>query len=378
MRNTSIQWCHSTINPIMGCAGCELWPSPAGLLKELQSRIRQLSSDSSHDRIADAVADATRPFQWTSELYAARNQVAAQVAATLGLPPGAADELADVFRGNCKCYAGLLGTLRAGHAGYADHFEVPKAFPGRVAGAARWRAPSPAENAAKPWLIGAPRMIFISDMGDALSADVSFDYLRSEIIEPVNSADGSRQLWLWLTKRPGRLAEFGRWLADQGVAWPDHLVAMTTVTSQTTHARVDQLRQVPAKWKGLSCEPVFSALDLDLTGINWVIAGGGSDILAEPFHVEWALQLQQHCREHDAAFFLKQLGRRPFFDGQPINLADPHGGEWDEWPDPNWKVREIPAAFRGFAQPPTISTRQRPASPGPRLAPVGKITSNSK
>ena len=25
MKNTNIQWCHSTINPVMGCDGCELW-----------------------------------------------------------------------------------------------------------------------------------------------------------------------------------------------------------------------------------------------------------------------------------------------------------------------------------------------------------------
>ncbi|MDQ3702196.1 MAG: phage Gp37/Gp68 family protein, partial [Chloroflexota bacterium] len=24
-RTTPIQWCDSTVNPVMGCAGCELW-----------------------------------------------------------------------------------------------------------------------------------------------------------------------------------------------------------------------------------------------------------------------------------------------------------------------------------------------------------------
>ena len=26
MKNTPIQWCDATINPAMGCDGCELWP----------------------------------------------------------------------------------------------------------------------------------------------------------------------------------------------------------------------------------------------------------------------------------------------------------------------------------------------------------------
>jgi hypothetical protein len=40
MKNTKIQWCDSTINPVMGCDGCELWPSPATLRREI---VRALS-----------------------------------------------------------------------------------------------------------------------------------------------------------------------------------------------------------------------------------------------------------------------------------------------------------------------------------------------
>jgi hypothetical protein len=40
MKNTKIQWCDSTINPVMGCDGCELWPSPATLRGEI---VRALS-----------------------------------------------------------------------------------------------------------------------------------------------------------------------------------------------------------------------------------------------------------------------------------------------------------------------------------------------
>jgi len=157
-----------------------------------------------------------------------------------------------------KCYAGLLGTNRAGHKGYADQFEIPKCHPGRMADAARWGLPTAKEIETKPWLAGLPRLIFISDMGDALSGSISFDYLRQKIIENVTSSAGRRHIWLWVTKRPTRMAEFGAWLLEQGVAWPDNLVAMTTVTSQSKANRVDQLRKVPSRWKGLSVEPCSS------------------------------------------------------------------------------------------------------------------------
>jgi protein gp37 len=346
MRNTPIQWTHSTINPVMGCDGCELWPSKAGLLRNLKRPILACANPPPEPEISTALAIAAGDFTTTSEIHAARKRIAADVVVRLQLPATAVKLLEDEIRKSCKCYAGLLGTMRPAHKGYADRFESPKLFPGRMATAARWAPPAAPENEAKPWLVGAPRMIFISDMGDALSGNVPFDYLRDEIIGAVNFIEGSRHIWLWLTKRPARMAAFGQWLDRQNIRWPDNLVAMTTVTSHATRGRVDELRKVPAKFRGLSCEPIYSELDLDLTGIDWLIAGGGSDIFAEPFHVEWALQLRDRCRHSRTALFLKQLGRNPFFNGQPLQLRDPHGGEWDEWPDPAWRVREIPAGFK--------------------------------
>jgi protein gp37 len=246
----------------------------------------------------------------------------------------------------------MLGTNRAGHKGYADQFEVPKCFPGRMAKAARYGPPTAAEDAAKPWLAGCPRLIFVSDMGDALSGGITFDFLRAEIVDPVSSPLGRRHVWLWLTKRPGRMAQFGDWLASQGVAWPENLVAMTTVTSQERIGRIEELRKVPSRLKGLSLEPLFGPVDPPLEGIDWVIVGGGSDVLAGPFHVEWALDIQARCRDAGVALFLKQLGRRPFYGGCPVKLANQHGGDWAEWPA-EWRVRQVPPAFLEYRPYPT-------------------------
>ncbi len=290
--------------------------------------------------VLDAVGDLE-----TSDIYRNRKAIAAEITEKLGLTKRSANVLVDIIRSECKCYAGLLGTNRAGHKGYADAFVEPKLFPGRMATAALWGPPSEAEHEAKPWLAGAPRMIFVSDMGDALSASVDFSYLRQEIIDVVASEAGTKHVWLWLTKRPSRMVEFGRWLLKQGIRWPDNLVAMTTVTSQATSGRVAELRKVPSKFKGLSIEPLFTELNLDLTGIDWCIVGGGSDTLAEPFHVEWALGLREQCRKAGTAFFLKQLGKNPMFNGKPLPLVNRHGGDWSEW-DKSWRTREIPAGFR--------------------------------
>jgi protein gp37 len=306
----------------------------------VSSKPGNLSQPDLRKLVSEVVSDRD-----TSELYRDRKAIAAELAEKLGLDKRSTNGLVDVVRSECKCYAGLLGTNRAGHKGYADAFVEPKLFPGRMAAAARWAPPNDAERETKPWLLDAPRMIFISDMGDALSSDVPSAYLKQEIVDVVVSEAGRKHLWLWLTKRPSRMVEFGRWLLKQGIRWPDNLVAMTTVTSQATASRVAELRKVPSKFKGLSIEPLFTELNLDLTGIDWCIVGGGSDTLAEPFHVEWALGLREQCRKAGTAFFLKQLGKNPVFNGQAMELVNQHGGDWSEW-DKSWRTREIPAGFR--------------------------------
>lgn len=327
----------------MGCDGCELWPAVFAIIATLVTKLR-LKFDLLQDTVQSAVTLAVGNRK-TSDLYREREVVADDLVARLGLNRRARREVIDAIRHQCKCYAGLLGTFRAGHKGYADEFERPMLYPGRLAKAAKWLPPTSEEIVGKPWLCGMRRLIFISDMGDALSRSVPFPYLLQEVIENVRSTSGQQQMWLWLTKRPARMAEFGEWLAHRGISWPDNLVAMTTVTRQQFSNRVHDLQRVPSKLKGLSLEPLFEGVDLPLAGIDWVIVGGGSDVLAEPFHLEWALKLREQCQQAGAAFFLKQLGKQPFYQGKRLSLADTHGGNWHDWPK-EWRTRELPRAFR--------------------------------
>jgi len=151
------------------------------------------------------------------------------------------------------------------------------------------------------------------------------------------------------------------WRASGGRAT---LFAMTSVTSPATAGRIDDLRRVPSEFKGLSCEPVFDKLSLNFRGIDWVIMGGGSAALAEPFHVKWALNLRAQCRQTMVAFFLKQLGRRPMYKCRALNLVDEHGGDWAEWMA-GWRTRQIPRPFQTpgtFNQLSTGSLRQESGS----------------
>lgn len=42
---TKIQWCDSTVNPIMGCHGCELFPSSAKVLEAVAEAMRAAGAD---------------------------------------------------------------------------------------------------------------------------------------------------------------------------------------------------------------------------------------------------------------------------------------------------------------------------------------------
>lgn len=340
MKDTKVQWCDGTVNPVMGCGGCELWPTIAKILAALATLVADLG------RAADLFRG-----RLATEVYHARKAVART------LSNGnikQAHKIEAAIAGCFACYSGVLH-LRYGadhtqpgkrtNPGYARVFEHPELFPGRMVAAARWSDLRETVRSDKPWLNGLPRTLFISDMGDALSAGIPFDYLHREVIDVVNSSEGQRHLWLWLTKRPARMAQFDAWLAEQGIDWPENLVAMTSVTSQSTVCRVDQLKRVRARFKGLSVEPLFSAVELPLGGIDWCIVGGESGPYAQTFDLAWARRIIAQCRASDTAPFIKQLGRRAVENSRSLTLRDSHGGDWSEWPD-DLRVRELPAGFR--------------------------------
>lgn len=241
------------------------------------------------------------------------------------------------------CYAGgLHRRFGANSTGYAPRFEQVTQFPGRMRRASRWSDLSGRNRENKPWLNGMPRLIFVSDMSDALSKAVSFEYLREEVIENVISDHGRRHRWLWLTKRPHRMAEFSRWLARP---WPSNLWIATSITTQNSTSRLNPLFEVgdEATTRFLSVEPQWEAIDLEpwLSQIDWVIQGGESGVSARAFHEEWAESLTSQCRAAGVPYFLKQLGTKVYRGGQRIRHEHSHGGNWDEWPE-HLRVRQFP------------------------------------
>jgi protein gp37 len=311
MQATTIQWCDDTVNPTMGCEGCELW-----------SAARKICY----------AGKLTKRFGggWRKNKLPQEQR---QDFSVISFHPGKIAEAAK--------WSDLTGTVRHPIQTGTDKNGDPKITP------------------AKPWLNGLPRLIFVSDMSDALSAVVPFEYLRAEVVQQVTSPNGMRHCWLWLTKRPDRMAEFSAWLAKQGIEWPVNLWTGTSITTQATLKRARQLLDVGdgRTIRFLSIEPQWQAITLGelLPSLNWVIQGGESGNPATLFAMEWADELRTECEAAGVPYFLKQLGSHVTQNGERVAFENWEGGDWLEWPA-RFRVRQMPKHVAVGGSPATTNS----------------------
>lgn len=107
-----------------------------------------------------------------------------------------------------------------------------------------------------------------------------------------------------LTKRSERLRE----LAPK-IAWPPNVWMGVSVEDSAALPRIDDLRNVPAAVRFLSCEPLIGSLaGINLRGIHWVIVGGESGPQARAMDTQWVREIFAACRKQKVPFFFKQWG----------------------------------------------------------------------
>jgi protein gp37 len=148
-----------------------------------------------------------------------------------------------------------------------------------------------------------PRLVFVNSMSDLFHAKVPLSFVRDVFAAMAETPQHTYQL---LTKRSRRI----RQLADR-LEWPANLWVGVSVEDEQAMYRIDDLRQVPASVRFLSCEPLIGPLPrLDLAGIGWVIAGGESGLGHRPVDGEWVRDIRDACAAVDVPFFFKQWGGR--------------------------------------------------------------------
>lgn len=174
-----------------------------------------------------------------------------------------------------------------------------------------------------------PRLIFVNSMSDLFHPDVPADFICRAFETMCAAHWHTFQL---LTKRPERAAE----LAPELGPWPGNVWMGTSVENQTWTSRIDHLRRVPAAIRFLSCEPLLGPLQLDLSGVHWVIVGGESGPRSRPMKPEWADGIRRQCEAEDVPFFFKQWGAYNS-SGKRVGKGkagrELQGRTWDGMPD---------------------------------------------
>lgn len=172
-----------------------------------------------------------------------------------------------------------------------------------------------------------PRQIFVNSMSDLFHKDVPGAFVR-RIFDVMLEANW--HIFQILTKRPTRAFRFLQAhseLLSDGLL-PGNIWIGTSVENQQVAHRVDHLRQIPARVRFLSCEPLIGPLAFDPDGISWVIVGGESGVRRRPIQPDWVRGIRDLCTEASVPFFFKQWGgRTPKAGGRELD-----GAEWSQMP----------------------------------------------
>ena len=171
-----------------------------------------------------------------------------------------------------------------------------------------------------PYTWSGHRTVFVNSMSDLFHARVPLGFVR-DIFAVI--AETPQHTYQVLTKRSARLPK----------SPPARLAAQPLDRrlgrGRQHDVRINHLRAVPTAVRFLSCEPLLGPLHgLDLTGINWVIAGGESGPEHRPLDPAWVTAIRDNCVAADVPFFFKQWGgRTPKAGGRELD-----GRMWDEMP----------------------------------------------
>ena len=171
-----------------------------------------------------------------------------------------------------------------------------------------------------------PRRIFVNSMSDLFHADVPLEYIEA-VARVMQQADW--HTFQVLTKRHHRMQRLLsgdlRWIG----ALPNVWFGVSVENRRHGLPRLAALRRTPATVRFASMEPLLEDLGaVDLTGIDWVIAGGESGPGARVMRTEWIVDLERECRRQGVPFFFKQWGGvRKHATGRTLN-----GRTYDAFP----------------------------------------------
>lgn len=216
--------------------------------------------------------------------------------------------------------------------------------------------------------------VFCASMADVFDNEVPAEW-RARLWDLVREC---QQLnWQFVTKRIGNVSKM---LPPDWTENFQHCgIIITVVNQEEANRDIPKLLTTPARWRGLSMEPLLGAVDLTnistmrfpgaevlnalygelqgmfgdpcstrLPGLDWIIIGGESGHHARAFHLRWALDLVRQGEAAGVPVFVKQLGDQPYASTSASTEvpfpAGKKGKDMAEWP-PELRVRQMPRVF---------------------------------
>ncbi|HEY0394164.1 MAG TPA: phage Gp37/Gp68 family protein [Candidatus Elarobacter sp.] len=151
------------------------------------------------------------------------------------------------------------------------------------------------------------RYVFVNSMSDLFHRAIPDSYI-ARVFDVMERVD--HHIYQVLSKRPERMLRFlkNRYY-DRPV--PRHIWIGTTVENNSAAWRVDVLRQIDARTRFMSVEPMIGPIDaVSLAGISWVIVGGESGPKHRPMDIAWIREVRDRCEQNGIPFFFKQWHKR--------------------------------------------------------------------
>lgn len=241
----------------------------------------------------------------------------------------------------------------------------------RIAAESTWAAPLRWYRAA----VGERRRarVFALSLGDVFEDRPELEAARGRLFDLIDATRGTLAGggldWQLVTKRTGNARRMlpAAWRAS--LPWNVWLGA--TVEDQLrAEERIDELLELRAVVRFLSCEPLLEELRLERWlrrgGLHWLIVGGESGEHARVCDVSWIRSVRDQGRAARVPVFVKQFGALAYDSN--VNLSDyadeavftqpppgvpdgaaacglrlrhPKGGAREEWPE-DLDVQELP------------------------------------
>lgn len=215
-----------------------------------------------------------------------------------------------------NCYAAALDHRTGGN--YFDAKQPPRRTkPNNWRKVLKWNKQATEENIR--------HRVFCGSMMDWCDKDAP-EGAVSELFELIKATPMLD--WQLLTKRATLIK--GRLPDDWGNGYDNVWLGVTVEDKKYGLPRIESLREIPAKVKFISAEPLLEDLDIvNLSGIDWCIIGGESGNGFRKMEYEWVQELILNCVFYDVAIWFKQWGGNSKNKGG----SELNGKKWyKEWP----------------------------------------------